>query len=222
MLPRQGYRQVRQQAVIASRDLMTALDIRMQPGHLADPEYGLHIGHPIVVAKIDLLIIPRAVGLAFHERRITGDPMAAQQAEAGREMAVICQSHTAFGGSDDLYRVEAEDGDVAVATVAYGLPLVAAADGVGRILDDAETIFLPKGMDSSHITGLAGQMHRHHHLWQSPSLLCSDQLLFQPVRAKIPSPRVDIDEVYRRPAIKGTIGRRNESVGRGPKQIART
>ncbi|MNF70348.1 hypothetical protein D3C84_522560 [compost metagenome] len=60
--------------------------------------------------------------------------------------------------------METEDGDVAVAAVAGWLILIAGAEGVTGIFDDAEVILLPQAMELFHIAGKAGKVHRDYYL----------------------------------------------------------
>jgi len=68
--------------------------------------------------------------------------MAAKKRHPVSQVKAVGQGHAAFAGGDDLDRVEAEHGDVAVAAIADWLVLVFAAYGVGGVFDDLETVLL--------------------------------------------------------------------------------
>ncbi|MNR68808.1 hypothetical protein D3C85_1936030 [compost metagenome] len=57
---------------------MTTGYILVQTLHLGNSQCGLQFGHPVVEAEIDLLIVPGAVSLVGHLRRVAGDAVAAQ------------------------------------------------------------------------------------------------------------------------------------------------
>ncbi len=80
------------------------------------------------------------------------------------KLRVVGQCHAAFAGGDDLDRVEAEYGDVAVTTVADRFAAVFAANGVRGIFDDLEAVLLAKCVDACHVAGLSAQMHGDHDL----------------------------------------------------------
>src|SRR4051812_7558947 len=112
---------------------MALRDKLVETTHLAQAKARLQFRHPVVVAKFDLLVVPRAVRRMRHLRCFAGDAMAAKKLQASRELGVIGEGHAAFGSGDDLDRVETEYGDVAVPAVAHRLALVASADRVRSI-----------------------------------------------------------------------------------------
>ncbi len=69
--------------------------------------------------------------------------MAAEHAHRLGKRRVVGHGHSPFTCGDDLHRVEAEDGDVAVAAVAGGFIVIASPQGVTGILDDPKAILLP-------------------------------------------------------------------------------
>lgn len=126
---------------VAAGQLTTLMDPIFQIGHLAQPQCGLDIGHAVVEAEQLLLVVPGAVRLVDEILRLAGDAVATQQTHGLGQHCVIGHRHAAFAGGDDLHRMEAEDGDVAVAAVAGGFILIAGTEGVAGILDDAKAIF---------------------------------------------------------------------------------
>ena len=57
--------------------------------------------------------------------------------------------------------------------------LVAPAKGVCGILNNAETVMRRQLSEARHITGLTGEVHRYHDLWQAAVRLCTRQLVLQ-------------------------------------------
>ena len=76
MLPGSGDRQIGEKLVIAFGQLMTARHELIQAIHLAVAKSGLQLGHAVIEAQVDLLVVPGAVRLMSHQTRITGDAMA--------------------------------------------------------------------------------------------------------------------------------------------------
>ena len=77
MALRQDERQAGQQAVVSRGELVAAGDEFVDAGHLAHAEGGLQFGHAVVVAEVDLLVIPSAIRLLGHFFGIAGDTVAA-------------------------------------------------------------------------------------------------------------------------------------------------
>ena len=74
---RQNKRQVGKQAVVSRGQIVAAGEELVDAGHLAHSEGGLQFGHAVVVAEVDLLVIPSAVRLLSHFFGIAGDTVAA-------------------------------------------------------------------------------------------------------------------------------------------------
>ena len=120
---------------------MAAGDEFVDAGHLAHTECGLQFGHAVVVAEVDLLVIPSPVRLLSHFFRIAGNAVTAQQGKFGGKLRAVGEGGAAFGGGDDFDGVETEYGDVAILAVTHSAALITAANGVGRVFDDFETVF---------------------------------------------------------------------------------
>ena len=118
---------------------MAACNERVQTLHLANPEGSLNFGHAVVVAKLDLLVIPSTVRFMCHQRRVTSDAMAAEQLHTLREVGVVGHRQPAFRSGDDFHRMETENGDVAILTSADFATLITATDCVRGIFDYLET-----------------------------------------------------------------------------------
>ena len=111
----------------------------IKPPHLADAQRRLNIGHAIVVAEIDLLVVPDLFCRAgIHKIRRARDAVGTVAHHPLRKGRIVGDAHTPFPRRHHLHRMEAEDRDVAVAAVPYGFIPVATADGVRSILDDPE------------------------------------------------------------------------------------
>ena len=158
---RQDKRQTGQQAVVSRGKFVATGDEFVDALHLAHAEGGLQFGHVVVVAEVDLLVIPSPVRLLGHFFGIAGDTVAAQQGEFGGKLRAVGEGGTAFGGGDDFDGVEAEYGDVAVSAVADFAALIAAADGVGRVFNDFEAVLLRERVNGCHIAGFARKMDGH-------------------------------------------------------------
>src|SRR3954470_21048079 len=100
---------------------MAPRDRFVETPRLAEAQACLQIRHPVVVAELDLLVVPRPVRPMRHLRRFARDAVASEKLQAPREPGVICEGHAAFGGGHDLYRVEAEHCDFAVLAAAHRL-----------------------------------------------------------------------------------------------------
>ncbi|MNR27978.1 hypothetical protein D3C85_1452770 [compost metagenome] len=121
---------------------MATGNVLLQARYLAYAQCTLKVSHAIVVAKINLLVIPRAFHFLGHQRGIAGNAMTAQQVHTLGQSSVIGQCHATFSGGNDFYRMEAEDSDVAIAAVTNRLALVFTTNGVGSIFDDLEAVTL--------------------------------------------------------------------------------
>ena len=126
-----------------------------------------------------------AVRLARQVIGIAGDPVGAQQSHSLREPRVVGHCHPSFGAGDDLDRVEAEHGNVAVAAVANVFAPIAPANRVRCILDDAESVAPPERAYGSHFAWLPTQMHGNHNFRQVAIFLGSNQLLRKAIHAQI-------------------------------------
>lgn len=151
-------------------------DPAFQIGHLAQPQCCLDIGHSVVEAQHLLLVVPGAVRLIDKVFRIPGDAVAAQHAHGFGNCGVVGHCHAAFAGGDDLHRVEAENGDVAVAAVAGRLAVIAGAESVAGIFDDPKAVLLSQAMDLLHVAGQAREVYRDNHLGQASLSLGGYQL----------------------------------------------
>src|SRR5579864_6816533 len=76
-----------------------------------------------------------------------------------REIRIVGGDGATAAGGDDLVAVEAESGEPREA--AGGPPLVAAAEGFRRILDDREAELAGEGIERLHIDGMTEGVHRH-------------------------------------------------------------
>jgi len=152
---------------------------------------------------------------------------------------VVGHCHTAFAGRDDLDRMEAEDGNVAVGARAdfdwsgllrfAGLPRgftarndgdVARADGVRGVFNDPEAILLAQRMDRWHVARLAGEMHGHDNFGKTAFFLSLFKFFLQALHAHVVSARVNIDEIDLGATVKRSIGTGDKCIGRGPEPIA--
>src|SRR5512147_2108075 len=68
--------------------------------------------------------------------------------------------------------------------------------------------------------GLSREMDRNDHFGESATPLGAYQLVLQLRNAQVPGVRVDVDEVDVGAAITRAVGRGDEGVGNGPKQIS--
>src|SRR6185503_11603380 len=109
---------------------------------------------------------------------------------------------SALAGRDDLDRVKAEYGDVAVAAVADGFEgacvaraagergLVLRADRVGSILDDLESVPFAQRVNARHIAGLPAVVHRDHDFRKPTLPLRLDELFGEARDANVVGTRI--------------------------------
>ena len=167
MLPRRRHRQFCQQRVISRRNFVAPRHKCLQPLHLAQAERGMQIGHAIVETQIKLLIVPRTVRFVGHLGSVACDAVISQQLHTPGELRIVGERHSPLGGRDDLDRVKAEHGDVAITAVADWFAAIPAADAMRGVLDDLEAITVAQCVNRHHLARLPAQMDRNHNLRQA-------------------------------------------------------
>src|SRR5712692_1212765 len=211
---------IREQQAVTFGERGPSPNILGEPLDLAAAERGLDVGHAIIPAELEHLIIPGAVGLALHARRVVGGAVRADALHPCRELRIVGQRGPALPGGDDLDRMKAEDGDIRKAATADRLPEILAADGVRGILDDTEAVAVGKRTDAAHVARLAGEMHRHHDLRQAPVGLRLLELGLERVRAHVAAAQIDVDKVDLGAAVEPANGRGDEGVRGGPQPVS--
>ncbi|MNH19532.1 hypothetical protein D3C79_792730 [compost metagenome] len=198
--------QVRQQALIASRQLAATGKERIQPGQLRQPQGSLQVGDAIVEAQFKLLVVPGTMAFFGHLARVTADPVTAQPAQTRGQIRTRGKHHAALGRGDDLYRVKAEHRHVGIFATADRLARVTCADRVGSVLDKGKAILPGQHRDRTHVGALPGKGHGDYYLGQAP--LPGGLLEFQRKCLGVDSPgvRVDIDEIDTGAAVAPTVG----------------
>ncbi len=151
MLERHGKRGTFQKFIVAASQLVTPRHECIQACHLADAESRLHIGHAVVVAKRDLLVIPGAVRGVRHLGLVARDTVRASLLHGLRQIAPARDTHAPFGSRDDLDRMEAEDSDISKVAASDRFAKIAATDGMRGILDDGKAVYVAQRADCPHI-----------------------------------------------------------------------
>ena len=82
------------QAIVLARQFLAALDEPIEFAHLAAPQRGLHVGHPIVHADLcDLVAPPTALGLRPHAVRPEPTQRFGQVGVVGGHDATLAGGH---------------------------------------------------------------------------------------------------------------------------------
>jgi hypothetical protein len=111
-------RQLRERVVVARRNPPPLRDELIQPRHLTHPESCLNVGHSIVVAQADLLIVPDFVSWSrVHLRAVTGYAVTTVALHQIRQLSITRHRHAALAGRNDLHGMEAENGNIAKAAI---------------------------------------------------------------------------------------------------------
>ena len=122
---------------------MPAVHELLEAGHLANSQCRRDVGHPVVEAERNLLVVPDLVGGArIHRFPLGCDPVTAVEPHRLGERGVVGHRHAPLARGDDLHRMEAEDRDVTVATIPHRLARIRRADGMRRVFDDPESVAL--------------------------------------------------------------------------------
>src|SRR4051794_34399709 len=103
-------RRIKQCLIICPRNELPLVHKLVQPSHLTQPQSRMYVGHSIVVTKIDLLVVPGAIGWVSHFCGIAADTMAAEPHHLPGKRGVIGQCHTAFSRRYNLDRMKAKNG----------------------------------------------------------------------------------------------------------------
>ena len=209
-----------EELVVALGELVATVDKFIEALELAVPEGGLEIRHAVVVAELDLLVVPGPVGLVGHPVGIPGDPVAAEEAHAVGEVGILGDGHAALPCRDHLDGMEAEHGDVRKPAGPDLLVAVGSPEGVGGVLEDAEAVLVGEGPDLGHIAGAAGKMDGLDDLGQAAFPLGSLELLAEAVDGEVVGAGVDVDEVDGGSAVAGAVRGGDEGVRGGPQPVA--
>ena len=100
---------------VRGRDLAPTGDDLGQPAELDDADRGLQVGHPVVVADLEVLL-RRRQDAGVPGGRGDAHRVLAQAARARGPLGVRRGEHAALAGGDDLARVERPRGDVRART----------------------------------------------------------------------------------------------------------
>ena len=205
--------------VIPLGQQMPLIDKLIQTLNLGDTQGRLQIGHAIIEAKVDLLVVPGPIHFMRHQMRFTGDTVAAQKPHFLGQLRVIGNRHATLSRRDDLDRMEAEYRDVAVAAPTDVVTLVFPPNRVRGIFNDLESILMAQRANRTHVARLPREMHRHHHFGQCAQRLGLFQFLFKTQRAEIVAFRVNIDEVDPGPTVQRTVCRSDKCIRGRPQPI---
>src|ERR1035437_930622 len=152
VLPGRPKRKIFKHPIIDRSDLLPSVHKYFEPLHLAASECRLNVGHAVVEAKVDLLVVPNlGIRPGTHASRIACDSVASISPHSISELSIVCHAHAALTGGDDLYRVKAEDRDLAVAAVTDRLTLVSPTNRMRGVLDDSEPVTSRQDSDLPHI-----------------------------------------------------------------------
>ena len=208
-----------EERVVAIRQFGATADELLQAPHLAGAEGCLQVGHAVVQAERDLLVVPGSFALPAHPGGVAGDPVRPGEFHRMRQRRVIGQCRAALRGRDDLHRMKAENRDVGAAAAPDAAIPVGCADRVRCILDDPEPVAVREPADRGDVRGKSGEVHRHHHLRQCSVALRSLELRRQRRGIQVEGLRIDVDEVHFRAAQPAAVGARDEGVRRRPEPI---
>ena len=135
------------------------------------------------------------------------------------ELRRIRGVHSTFTRRNNLYGVEAKDGNVTVFAIAYGETLVATTESMGSIFNNFEAILLAKFPNRLHITRLAAEVHWDHDCRQCSIVFGLLQFGLQCINAQVVSMGIYVDKVDGCPTVASTISTRDEGCSCRPEDV---
>src|SRR5690606_37713604 len=112
-----------------------------------------------VKTEPNLLVVPWAVRRMRHCTRIPGDTMASQPVHACGQLIIVGQSHAPFRGRYYLYRMKAENCDIAVAAVSNIFVPIFPTYRMRRVFNELESIAPGERMNCLKVARLPAQVH---------------------------------------------------------------
>lgn len=200
--------------VVTGDDLAAPLGERGKATELALAERGLDVAHAVVVAELELLVVPAALVGPPHEGAIAGDAVLGEEFDAPREPIIHGRNRAALARGHGLHRVETEAGDVGDRP---HLPAVrrARADGVGGVLYEDEAVPVADLAYRRVVDRNAAEVDGHDRLG-APGDGGLDG-----GRVDVPRLRVDVGEHRGRAAVEDAVRRRGEGDGAHDDLVAR-
>src|SRR5213075_1262113 len=114
----ESQRKAREQPAISLRQEIASLDIFIEPRELTDAQRRVEIGHAVVIAERELLVIPRGIRFLVHAFRSPRDAVSTQHRHAPCKLIVVRERQPAFRGGNDLHGMKTEYRDVRPLAVA--------------------------------------------------------------------------------------------------------
>ena len=162
-------RPCREPFLIPLREFGAPPDETVERRELVQTERGLNVHHIVLVARRDDLVMLRSAlaktipGLAVHAVKT-------QQGNFFGQAVITRDNTTAFARSDVLVRVKTEH--LRVAECTDTLAFVFRADGMRRIFDHAQPVFVRQRVERIEVHRKSREMHRHNRARTLGDRLC--------------------------------------------------
>ena len=155
-------RELCERFVIAADNFLLACGKLRELVQLTADNGRLHIRDTVVRRKRNLLVVPRSVRCALHERRVPRDAVRAVQKELLIILPAVRHNSSAFSSGDRLNRMEGERCHIGNAAVRP--PLVGGPDDMRSVLNVDKAVFFLQCQKSVLIHRLATEIDCHHRL----------------------------------------------------------